>query len=183
VSPETDTDTVTLSEKENIMANLDFDANNVEPSAPMTPIPPDQYEAMITESEMKATAAGTGQRLAMTWTITDGEFKGRKVWSNLNLDNPNATAVEIARKDLSAICHAVGKLRVSDSAELHNIPCIIHVIVKPGDGQYSPRNEIKGYSSLSGATAPRSTVPPVAKPAAAGAAASTGKPPWARKAS
>ena len=40
--------------------------------------------------------AGTGSYLNLTFEILDGNYKGRKVWSRLNLDNPNQQAVQIA---------------------------------------------------------------------------------------
>jgi hypothetical protein len=45
------------------------------------------------------------------------------IWSRLNLDNPKA--VEIARRDLSAICRAVGVLTPGDSSELHDLPLVL----------------------------------------------------------
>ena len=90
------------------MADLrGFDANQVEPSADFEPIPAGKYEAVITESEMKPTKAGTGHYLQLTFQVVEGEFKNRLLWARLNLDNPNATAVQIARAELSAICRAV----------------------------------------------------------------------------
>jgi len=85
------------------MADLrGFDANQVEPSADFETLPAGKYEAVITESEMKPTKAGTGHYLQLTFQIIEGEFKNRFLWARLNLDNPNATAVQIARAELSA---------------------------------------------------------------------------------
>ena len=91
------------------MANLNgFDATQVEPAAKFDPIPAGKYLAVITESEQKPTKAGTGHYLQLTFQIQEGVHKGRILWARLNLDNPNATAVQIARAELSAICRAVG---------------------------------------------------------------------------
>src|SRR3712207_9552548 len=43
------------------------------------------------------------------------------------LQNPNAKAVEIGRKQLNTICHAMGLTHVGDSTELHDRPCVIDV--------------------------------------------------------
>ncbi len=110
-----------------------FDANQVEPTNDFEPIPAGKYVAVITESEMKPTKAGTGSYLQLTFQILEGEHKNRLLWTRLNLDNPNATAVQIARSELSAICRAVGVMTPSDSVELHNLPLVIHVRCKtPG---------------------------------------------------
>jgi hypothetical protein len=129
------------------MADLNgFDANQVEPTIDFDPIPAGKYLAIITESEMKANKAGTGHFLLLTFQITDGPFKGRNQWARLNLDNPNAQAVQIARAELSAICRAVGVLAPNDSVELHNLPMIIRVACKKREDTGEFGNEIKGYA-------------------------------------
>ena len=60
------------------MANLNgFDANLVEPTKALEPIPAGKYQAVIIESEMKPTKAGTGQYLELKFQILEGEYKGR----------------------------------------------------------------------------------------------------------
>ena len=136
------------------MANLNgFNANEVDPSVGFDPVPAGQYLAIITESEMKPTKAGTGQYLQLTFQIIEGEYKGRLLWARLNLDNPSAMAVKIARAELSAICRAVNVMAPKDSVEMHNIPLVIKVGCKkrddvPGD---EITNEIKGYESRASA--------------------------------
>ena len=71
---------------------------------------------------MRVTKAGTGQMLWLDLEVLEGPLQGRHVYDQLNLINPNPTAEEIAQRTLCAICHAVGKLRVSDSEELHFLP-------------------------------------------------------------
>jgi hypothetical protein len=50
--------------------------------------------------------------------------------------------VEIAQRTLSAICHATGKMHVSDSEELHMIPMTIQVKIKPPKNGYGESNAI-----------------------------------------
>jgi hypothetical protein len=83
------------------MAALNFNAAEVEPQQSFDALPPGRYEAIISESEMKDTKAGTGQYLQLTFTVVGGQHEGRKLWSRLNLVNPNATAVSIAERELS----------------------------------------------------------------------------------
>ena len=103
------------------MSTINFNANEVEPSTGYDPIPAGKYQAVITESEMKPTKTGNGQYLQLEFEIIEGEYKNRKVWARLNLENANADAVRIARADLSAICRAVNVLQPRDSVELHNL--------------------------------------------------------------
>ncbi len=154
------------------MANLHgFDANQVEPSSDFEPIPAGKYLALITESEMKANKAGTGSYLQFTFQILEGPHKNRLLWARLNLDNPNAVTVQIAKAELSAICRAVGVLAPKDSVELHNLPLVIHVKCKKRTDTGEITNEIKGFSRKDGpATATTATAPPQAN----------GTPPWKR---
>jgi hypothetical protein len=164
------------------MASLSgFNANEVEPNAGFDPIPEGWYPACITESEMKPTKAGTGEYLKLAWEIVDGKYKNRKVWNNLNLKNPNAVAVNIARGDLSAICRAIGVLTPNDSAELHNRPILIHLRLekekgKDGEETGNMTNVIKGYKPINEATTPSRTPTPAPQPAGNGNAA-----PWGAK--
>ena len=159
------------------MADLrGFDANTVEPSSDFEPIPAGKDLAVIVESEMKANKAGTGHYLQLTFEVIDGPYKGRYLWARLNLDNPNATAVQIAKAELSAVCRAVGVLAPNDSTDLHDLPLVIHVKCKKRPDTGEVTNELKGYSpkaSLSDATPPT-------KPAAASANGKPTTPPWKR---
>lgn len=172
------------------MANLGatFDATSVAPADDFTPLPAGDYRAMIIDSEMKPTKDGTGQYLAITMQVIDGQFQGRLIWDRLNLINRNPKAAEIAQRTLSAICHAVGVLQVQDSTQLHNRPMIVRVKFLE-DPQYGPKNEVASYKPINGTGAPMSSAPfeqpaaapvPMAPPPAQPAPAAAGAPPWAR---
>lgn len=139
------------------MATLQgFDAREVEPITTFEAIPSGQYLAAITDSEMKLTKNGRGRYLELTFTILEGEHKNRVLWARLNLENPNATAVKIARSELSTICRAVGVMTPQDSAELHNLPLLIEVKCKKRTDTDEIVNEIKGYArKTSGDQAPQ----------------------------
>ena len=137
------------------MGNLQgFDAEVIEPMGDFTPIPKGEYLAIAIDSEFKPTKSGTGEFLQFCWElVSDGDYKSRKLWSRLNLKNASDSAVKIAQAELSSICRACGKLRPTDSNELHNIPVLLKVDLeersdKPGDF----RNVIKGYSPANGVT-------------------------------
>jgi hypothetical protein len=161
------------------MASLNFNAAAVEPQQSFDALPNGRYEVIITDSEMKDTKAGTGEYLMLTMeVIGDTKHSGRKLWTRLNLVNPNATAVQIAERELSAICHCVGVLEPGDSEELHNRPFTVDVVqeLNPNSGQMT--NRIKGYSAVNGAPAAK------AKPAAPAGFATgkvAGAAPWAKK--
>lgn len=142
------------------MAELNFDANKVNPMRDLEPVPAGKYMAIIEASETKDTAAGTGSYLELTFQIIDGEFKGQKVWSRLNLDNPSAQAVEISNAELSTICRACGVMTPKDSAELHDKPMQISVGLRKytdNNGEEKFSNVIKGYTKPDDATFPQGT--------------------------
>jgi hypothetical protein len=136
-----------------------FDASSVEPNAPLEALPPGDYKVQILQSEMQVTKAGTGQMLCLDMEVIEGPLQGRHVYDRLNLINPNPTAEEIAQRTLSAICHAVGKLQVADSEELHFLPLLVRVAVKPNG-----YNEVKGYKPVKQVAAAGTPIPAAAGP-------------------
>lgn len=152
------------------MANLNgFDAREVDPAVGFDPIPADKYLAIISESQFKPTKSGGGQYLELTFQVLEGEYKGRRLWARLNLENTNEKAVKIARAELSAICRAVGVMAPKDSLELHNLPLVIKVGHAKRKDTGELTNVIKGYEQKGAAAAP-----------ATAAATAGGKAPWQR---
>jgi len=154
------------------MAQVSFNAAEVSTESQFSPVPNGDYPVIITESEMKPTKNGAGQYLQLVLEVIDGPYKGRKVWERLNLVNSNQTAVEIAQRSLSQICHAVGHLQLQDSVELHNKPMMAKIVVRQQAG-YDDTNQVKEYSAYpGGAPAPAQAAPKPAAPSA-------NKPAWA----
>jgi hypothetical protein len=142
------------------MAQLSFDATQVQPNTSFEPLPAGEYPVIIKDSEMRFTKDGSGSYLQLTLEVIDGNFKGRLVWDRLNLQNQNPVAQEIAQKQLSAICHAVNVLKPTDSAELHNIPLLAKVSFRPAKGEYDASNDVKAYKAFGGVnTAPETQSP------------------------
>lgn len=136
-----------------------FDANNVDPAQSREPIPAGWYKAVITESEEKPTKAQTGSYLQMTVEVIDGDHAGRKAFERLNLNNPNATAVEIAQRTLSSICRSVGVMTPRQSADLHDKPFMVKIKVKPAKDGYDASNEIAEYAEVGKAAPSTGTAP------------------------
>lgn len=160
-----------------------FDPNAVQPSQDIAPMPSGEYPAIIIDSDMKPTKSGTGQYLELSFQIIDGPMKGRMVWARLNLDNPNPKAVDIAQRDLSAICHATGITQaITDSQALHHKPMVIRVEYREATGQFGASNEIKGYKRMEGAAPAAQPSPFTAPQQPAANAAPAGAPAWAKPA-
>lgn len=174
-----------------------FDANSVEPSN-FDVFPAGKYLAQIVSSEMRPTKDGRGQYLFLELDILEGPFAGRKLFDRLNLVNDNPDTVDIATRTLSSICRATGQMQVKDSEQLHLIPLIADVRVRPPKGQYGESNSIRylprnaaaaptpatrtpaGYAAPASAPATTATPQP-ARPAAPAAPAAGGLP-WQRQA-
>ena len=138
------------------MANLNgFNAHDVDPAADFDAIPAGKYLALITASEVKPTKSGSGSYLELTFEILEGAYKGRKLWSRLNLDNESETAVKIARAELSSVCRAVNVMTPQDSCELHNLPLTIKVRCKKRKDTGDIENVISNYERAGAAAAPR----------------------------
>ena len=156
------------------MSNLsgyNFNAEEIEPSS-FDPIPAGWYKAIISNSEMKPTRNG-GEYLSLTLQVIEGQYANRLVFARLNLKNANDKTVEIARKDLAAICRAVGVMSPQSSEELHDKPLMIKVKVRPAQGEYDASNDVGGYKADEGTDF---TPPP--PPKAPTPAATPAKKPW-----
>ncbi|QQP96472.1 DUF669 domain-containing protein [Lysobacter enzymogenes] len=118
------------------MANLTgaYDPN-AEAQQDFAPIPTADYLARIVESDMKPTSGNTGHYLELVEEIMEGEYKGRKLWIRLNLDNPNEKTVEIANRQFASIREATGVANPRDSQELHNKPHMIRVEFYPAGSE------------------------------------------------
>ena len=149
--------------------NIDVESESQEQRS-FDAIPNGTYPVIVTASEMKETKAGNGKYLSLTFDIIDGDFKGRKVWENLNVVNPSAVSEKIGRSQLAALCKAVDVDKPTDSNELHDKPLLITV---RKDKKEADRNVVAGYSQISDSyEAPEAPKAPP-KPAPA-----TGKKPW-----
>lgn len=168
------------------MAQFAFDATQVAPQESLSPIPAGVYVAHIIDSEVRPLKSGMGQALALTFEVLDGSYRGRKVFTQLNVQHRgSAEAERIAQAQLSALCHATGVLKLTDSVQLHMKPVRIRVKVRRDEtGQYGDRNEVTGYEAAAGVTLPPGAAPAAAPfaPAAQPAPAAAQTPPWAKRA-
>ena len=134
------------------------------------PLPAGWHVADITGNDIRSTKSGNGQYLALELTIG-----ARRVWDNLNFDNPNPRASEIALSQLKRIATAIGQ----DIGNVDTDGFLGHQIqVKLGiDAKDPSRNRVLDYKSartVAAPAAPRTIQPaaPVAAPAVGG------KPAW-----
>lgn len=147
------------------MGDLNFDANTVDPSQAFDPMPPGWYSMVITGAELVEPKKGGANMLRLVHEIDEQkhpEHKGRQVWSYLNINHADVTTREIARKSLSAICHAINVM-VPNLADLLGKRLEVKLSVRPAKDGYDASNDVRGYRATGGA-APAAA--PAPKPAA-----------------
>lgn len=114
---------------------FDFNVTNIDPYVGgAEPLPSGTYPMAIQEMEcIPNNKAETGHNLKLQYVVIEGEFKGRKLFENLNLwHKTSSQAVEIAWKHLSSIGHAVGVTQGNDLTQLANKPMMVEVTLEPG---------------------------------------------------
>lgn len=86
----------------------DFDATNVQPQQGISAHPPGMFDFAITHTYLKPTKDEQGLMFVVEMTSPAGRIENR-----YNVYNKSPQAMEIAQKELAALCHAVGQFRVS----------------------------------------------------------------------
>jgi hypothetical protein len=137
------------------MPILDIDLTNVETSNGFDLLPKGRYTAMVVDTVLKPTKAGTGEYLEITLEIIDGNGRGRKVWDRLNIRNQNKKAEDISQQQLKALAKACGQSITPgfNTDMLHNVPVTIELDIEEREG-WDPQNRVKNYIAANGQSAP-----------------------------
>lgn len=120
-----------------------FDARNVDPTQTAPSLPVGRHPVIIESSEIKENSKKDGGYLQFDLKVIDGPLTGAKGAYRLNLYHSNPQTVEIAYKQLSAICHVCQVWQLEDSQQLHNIPFIVEVGMQKTD-----EAKAKGYTQV-----------------------------------
>lgn len=179
------------------MARFDFDVTEYDAPQDFGIIPEGTEVRMkCTEAEDKETSAG-GEMIAATFQIVEGEYKGRKIWTNFNIVNKSEKAQNFGRRMVAGWARACGKPNAKSTDELleKSFWCKMGV-EKSSDPKYKDKNVIANFlthengepSALkseskpaTGAVEPESTtMEAAAKPTAKSEPAKSGgkKQPW-----
>lgn len=134
-----------------------FDASKVEPDqGRIGALPKGWYKTMVEKTELKLTNDGAGQIFNVMFTVVDGLHKGAKFFNGFNVVNNSEKATEIGHKQLSALCHAVGVLQMTDTDQIKNIPFFtrlkfVAAEMDPQDStkvKYEEKNEPTAYRNI-----------------------------------
>ena len=140
------------------------------------PLPAGIYEVTITKAELKDNKAGTGQLISIRYDIVGPTHQGRVIFGNFNIKNPNPKAEEIGRQQLGEMMTAIGISKVNNTDQLIGARLKIKLVVRSSE-EYGEQNDIKGWSSVSGASIPKISETSESTTAAT----SKASPPWAKK--
>lgn len=124
-----------------------FNAQQYDPTQGVGSLPIGKHPVIVESSEVKANKANDGGYLQLNLRIIDGPQAGTTGAYRLNLYHTNQQTVEIAHRQLSAICHVVGVFMVQDSSQLHNLPFLVEVGPQKNDPAYT---EVKKVYDMNG---------------------------------
>lgn len=128
-----------------------FDASKVDPEQGMSNLPIGRHKVIIESSEVKPTKDGSNGKVQFNIAIIEGDSQGATGAYNLNLYHSNPQVVQIAEKQLSALCHVTGVMNLADTQQLHNIPFYIEVAKQTkGEGAEKGYTEIKKVFDANG---------------------------------
>lgn len=130
------------------MVDLDLDlrAYKMTGERPLLLIP-GNYIVSVESIEKRQTKALTGSYLAIQFKVLVGDYEGKLVTHNINIDNPSEKATSIGRSELKTLaCNA--KLPnyeyIKTSDEL--IGKILVITTDIENGPYGEKTVVKGYS-------------------------------------
>lgn len=120
-----------------------FDATKFDPSQGSSSLPVGKHVVSITHSEVKGNKAGDGGYLQLELCIQEGPNFGLTGPMRLNLYSQSDKAKEIAHRQLSALCHAIGVYQIQNTQQLHGHKFMVDVRL-----QREPEAAAKGYTEV-----------------------------------
>jgi Protein of unknown function (DUF669) len=152
----------------------------------LAPIPIGWYLAQIIDAKVELARNGNGSYLLGIFEVLDGEYRGRKIYQNVTLQNASEQAVEIGQRLLTDIYTAVGVTGPTKEIQVMLYkPVKIRVGIKRDpNGIYADKNQISSvrpptYEPKRGPRTPATpTTPPASSQSTPSAASPRGDLPW-----
>lgn len=173
------------------MAQFDFDTTTVEKREnKFELLPAGMYVGQVIESQIAPLQSGNGDGLKLTIEILSDAYRGRKVWTNLNVRHSKEETERWAQQTLRELCDAIGLARMTDTVQLHHKPVGLRIKIREDKtGKFEPQNDVAGFRPVGGSQAHGQAIAagmaaraPQAPANATAAAAGTSAPPWAKRA-
>lgn len=122
------------------------------------PLPAGWYDVVADEVSLSQNKAGTGAYIKVRFTVIGEKYRGRKVFTYINVQNQNAQAQEIGLANLRAFMVAIGLRNMTDVSQLANKPLQIRLRLKESRNG-GDENQVNGYRA--GQAAPQMQMPQV----------------------
>ena len=136
--------------------NYSFDATQFTPSQSVGGHPPGKFPARISNTSIQETKNKDGGMFVVEFTTNAGSIVNR-----YNLWNKEPKAVEIAHKELSALCYATGIFKLdfnNDGAAMRGAQCMIEV-EKQADNDYMHVKKVYDMNGNEPGKAPAGNAP------------------------
>jgi hypothetical protein len=110
------------------------------------PVPKGTYQLCVTDADEVVTKAGN-KRINLTFSITAGEYAGRKIWEGYNLTGENTKAVQISRGQLKSLwkCAGHSDFRIESAQSFLGIEISASVKIQEGKNGYEDKNVISTF--------------------------------------
>jgi hypothetical protein len=163
---------------------MEFNRNQLPKNDSYDLLPAGWTTARVRDAIVHTTKTGNSDVLDIQWEIVGPANAGRVTFGTIILKHDTSDkAEEIGLKNLNALLEANNLIKISvpdyDRGKQLRVPelvgkiCDIKISVKPAEGKWEAKNEIKGYRSLVG-----SPLPTVLAASDSPAPAATAKKPW-----
>jgi len=155
-----------------------YKSTEVEASTGGSSVPAGKYRCIVLGSEEKPNKDNKpGSHVQFEYQISEGSFKGQKIFERFNFNNPSEQAVNIAFSQFKQLAEACGKPDCADTDLLNNSVIVITYGPQKKNPEYSEvKKREPGTASVEGYVAPAVSVSDTGSAAASG---TSGKPSWA----
>lgn len=127
-----------------------WNLTGVKEQSSFDPLPKGEYMVLAKAGELKATKDGTGKYCKVEFEVMEGDFKGRKLWANYNVQNANPKAVEIALSQMKSffLCAGAKESQLSTLTPDSFAGQAAIAVVDVQTDNYGDKNVIKGWKKI-----------------------------------
>lgn len=120
-----------------------FNSSQYDPATGFSQLPVGEHPVVIVASSIEGNKQQNGGYVKFSVKAIDGPANGLSMDYRVNLYNANQKSVEIAQRQMSAICHAVGVTAFHQTEELHGKPFVVVVQPQKDDDKYNEISSVK----------------------------------------
>ena len=111
-------------------------------------IPAGWYEVLISSTQLKQTKVRTGEYIALCYKVLGPAHKGRVIFGNLNIRNPNPKTQDIGIQQLGELMRAIGLASVEDTDQLIGGHLEVKVHISEASGGCDFSNYVSGFRAI-----------------------------------